>query len=96
MVGLGVADGVYMWKTKGIDAGLFSRTLMSAAHSEVEGGNGDALAGAQRGACFGVIQERRSVVHEHAVPQVICRALLMCGSYLQACSRAGCIQCMCK
>lgn len=49
MVGLGVADGVYMWKTQGIDAGLYSRTLMTAARSEVEGGNGDALAGAQHG-----------------------------------------------
>ncbi|KAK9827711.1 hypothetical protein WJX81_003442 [Elliptochloris bilobata] len=44
MVGLGVADGVYMWKTQGIDAGLYSRSLMSTARSEVEGGNGDALA----------------------------------------------------
>ena len=49
VVGLGVADGVYMWKTQGIDAGLYSRTLMTAARSAVEGGNGDALAGARPG-----------------------------------------------
>jgi len=30
IVALGVADGVYMWKTKGIDAGEYSRRLMSA------------------------------------------------------------------
>ena len=54
MVGLGVADGVYMWKTQGIDAGLYSRTLMTAARSAVEGGNGDALAGARCGSCFHV------------------------------------------
>jgi protein phosphatase PTC7 len=31
IVALGVADGVYMWKTKGIDAGEYSRGLMSAS-----------------------------------------------------------------
>ena len=46
MVGLGIADGVYMWKTQGIDAGLFSRALMDTARREVEGGAADALAGA--------------------------------------------------
>ncbi len=46
VVGLGVADGVYMWKTQGIDAGLFSRTLMATARREVERGSADALAGA--------------------------------------------------
>ena len=55
MVGLGVADGVYMWKTQGIDAGLYSRTLMTAARSAVEGGNSDALAGARFGPCFHVV-----------------------------------------
>jgi hypothetical protein len=46
VVGLGIADGVYMWKTQGIDAGLFSRALMDTARREVEGGAADALAGA--------------------------------------------------
>ena len=46
--GLGVADGVYMWKTKGIDSGVFSRTLMSKARSEVERGIVDVLKGASR------------------------------------------------
>ena len=48
VVGLGVADGVYMWKMQGIDAGLFSRTLMATARREVERGSADALAGAGR------------------------------------------------
>lgn len=43
---MGVADGVYMWKTQGIDAGLFSRKLMATARREVEHGSADALAGA--------------------------------------------------
>ena len=60
MVGLGVADGVYMWKTQGIDAGLYSRTLMTAARSAVEGGNGDALAGAQCGLCSSRVCEAAS------------------------------------
>ena len=41
--GLGVADGVYMWKTKGIDSGLFSRTLMSSARENVKTGMNDVV-----------------------------------------------------
>lgn len=41
--GLGVADGVYMWKTKGIDSGLFSRTLMSSARESVKTGMNDVV-----------------------------------------------------
>lgn len=44
--GLGVADGVYMWKTQGIDSGVFSRTLMEAARATVEAGEVDVLKGA--------------------------------------------------
>ena len=36
---LGVADGVYMWATQGIDAGEFSRSLMQTAKSTVEAGD---------------------------------------------------------
>jgi protein phosphatase PTC7 len=42
-LGMGVADGVYMWRMHGIDAGMFSRSLMDTAKREVEGGEGDAL-----------------------------------------------------
>ena len=41
--GLGVADGVYMWKAKGIDSGLFSRTLMSSARQNVKTGMNDVV-----------------------------------------------------
>ena len=41
--GLGVADGVYMWKTKGIDSGLFSRTLMATAREGVASGTDDVV-----------------------------------------------------
>ena len=79
MVGLGVADGVYMWKTQGIDAGLFSRTLMTAARSEVEGGNGDALAGARCGSwIWCVFHEQHSAVQGRTVPRGVCWAMLMC------------------
>lgn len=35
---LGVADGVYMWATQGIDAGEFARSLMQTAKHTVEAG----------------------------------------------------------
>ncbi|WZN60632.1 protein phosphatase 2C-like protein [Chloropicon roscoffensis] len=35
--GMGVADGVYMWSEQGIDAGEFSKALMSHAREEVAG-----------------------------------------------------------
>ena len=40
---MGVADGVYAWKERGIDAGLFSRTLMSTARQEVDSGTDDVV-----------------------------------------------------
>ena len=44
---LGVADGVYMWATQGIDAGEFSRSLMQTAKHTVEAGaTADVLNGA--------------------------------------------------
>eukprot|EP00238_Polyblepharides_amylifera_P015904 CAMPEP_0196584316 /NCGR_PEP_ID=MMETSP1081-20130531/46634_1 /TAXON_ID=36882 /ORGANISM="Pyramimonas amylifera, Strain CCMP720" /LENGTH=462 /DNA_ID=CAMNT_0041905483 /DNA_START=388 /DNA_END=1776 /DNA_ORIENTATION=+ len=36
--GLGVSDGVYMWRTQGIDAGEFSRGLMTHASTAVASG----------------------------------------------------------
>lgn len=36
--GMGVADGVYMWKEVGIDSGTFSRTLMETARHMVQAG----------------------------------------------------------
>ena len=41
--GLGVADGVYMWKTKGIDSGVFSRTLMGSALKGLADGMDDVV-----------------------------------------------------
>ena len=32
---LGVADGVYMWRWKGVDAGLYSRALLREAAEDV-------------------------------------------------------------
>lgn len=33
--GMGVADGVHMWREQGIDAGQYSRTLMDAAKNQI-------------------------------------------------------------
>ena len=46
MLGLGVSDGVYMWRSRGIDAGVFSRSLMLSAKNAVEYGQSDVLNGA--------------------------------------------------
>lgn len=43
IVGMGVADGVYAWKERGIDAGMFSRSLMARARSEVDSGADDVV-----------------------------------------------------
>lgn len=52
---MGVADGVYMWREQGIDAGLFSRRLMEFARHSVDLGTTDVLrvlqVGARAGAC---------------------------------------------
>eukprot|EP00899_Mesostigma_viride_P016099 jgi/Mesvir1/24490/Mv21845-RA.1 len=37
LVVLGVADGVYMWRSHGIDAGAYARGIMEAARHAVEG-----------------------------------------------------------
>ena len=44
-MGFGVADGVYQWREKGIDAGEFSRLLMHTALEAVEAGQPDVLKG---------------------------------------------------
>lgn len=36
VLGLGVADGIYMWKTQGIDSGAFSRQLMAEAQALIQ------------------------------------------------------------
>ena len=46
MVGMGVADGVYMWKMSGVDSGPFSRELMTSARAAVQTGVNDVRAGA--------------------------------------------------
>lgn len=43
VLGLGVADGVYMWRSRGIDSGVFSRSLMLSAKNAVEYGQVDVL-----------------------------------------------------
>lgn len=43
MFGLGVADGVYMWRDQGIDAGALARKLLSASQTAVDGGAVDVL-----------------------------------------------------
>ena len=45
MFGLGVADGVYMWRDQGIDAGALARKLTSTSQSAVDSGVVDVLAG---------------------------------------------------
>lgn len=46
LVGLGVADGVYSWKEKGIDSGAMSRYIMETASHLVAGGLEDVVTGA--------------------------------------------------
>jgi hypothetical protein len=43
--GMGVADGVYMWKEQGIDSGAMSRELMETAQHMVQAGCEDVLKG---------------------------------------------------
>lgn len=43
LVGLGVADGVFMWRDQGIDSGEMSRALMESAKWAVEHGVNDPL-----------------------------------------------------
>ncbi|GLC59487.1 hypothetical protein PLESTB_001492600 [Pleodorina starrii] len=41
--GMGVADGIFMWRTAGIDSGDFSRALMRLSRDSVVGGNVDVV-----------------------------------------------------
>ena len=43
---MGVADGVYMWKQQGIDAGEFSRSLMRYAKQAIKDGETNPVKGA--------------------------------------------------
>ena len=45
-LGVGVADGVYMWKQQGIDSGLFSRSLMRYAKQALKDGVSNPVKGA--------------------------------------------------
>lgn len=45
IIGMGVADGVYQWREKGIDAGDFSRLLMHTSLQAVEEGQSDVFKG---------------------------------------------------
>jgi len=38
VIGMGIADGVYLWRWQGIDAGEYSRALMSSAASALQSG----------------------------------------------------------
>lgn len=42
---MGVSDGVYAWREKGIDAGAFSQKLMEYARLSVSMGTTDVLRG---------------------------------------------------
>ena len=43
--GLGVADGVYMWRNQNIDAGALARKLTSTCQGVIDGGAVDVLTG---------------------------------------------------
>jgi len=58
MLGLGVSDGVYMWRSRGIDAGVFSRSLMLSAKNAVEYGQSDVL---------NVMREAAETVEENGI-----------------------------
>jgi hypothetical protein len=44
LFGMGVADGVYMWREQGIDSGLMSRALMESCRQQVQDGQDDVVA----------------------------------------------------
>lgn len=44
-LGVGVADGVYMWKQQGIDSGMFSRSLMRYAKQAIKDGETNPVKG---------------------------------------------------
>jgi hypothetical protein len=39
--GMGVADGVYMWREQGIDSGVMSRAIMDSCRLQVQAGEPD-------------------------------------------------------
>lgn len=45
MFGMGVADGVYDWRDKGIDPSKFSQLLMSMSYNMVKAGYDDVVKG---------------------------------------------------
>lgn len=47
LFGMGVADGIYMWREMGIDAGRMSRELMSQCKSMIEADNVDVFKGTE-------------------------------------------------
>lgn len=48
---MGVSDGVYAWREKGIDAGLYSQKLMEYARLSVSMGTTDVLRGTDLDNC---------------------------------------------
>lgn len=58
MLGLGVSDGVYMWRSQGIDAGVFSRSLMLSAKNAIQYGQTDVL---------NVMMDAASTVEENGI-----------------------------
>lgn len=58
-MGLGVADGVYQWREKGIDAGEFSRLLMHTALDAIEQGQPDVL----KGTCSALLVQLLWLLH---------------------------------
>ena len=63
LVALGVSDGVYMWRTQGIDAGLFSRGLCAAAAAAVA-----VPVAAQPAAAMGALASAAAATQPHAPP----------------------------
>jgi len=47
LFGMGVADGIYMWRKLGIDSGEMSRTLMEKCREKIAGGTEDVFKGRQ-------------------------------------------------
>ena len=69
-LGVGVADGVYMWKQQGIDSGLFSRSLMRYAEQAIKEGATNPVKG--ESPCLG----RFDLSHVSQMIQVLVHALL--------------------
>ena len=73
-LGVGVADGVYMWKQQGIDSGLFSRSLMRYAKQALKEGVSNPVKGA-----WTLSQEFTLLSTQlHAATSVACLAVSSC------------------